>query len=200
MRLRVLALAIGTILVPPAAASADWHVTPFLGYTFRGSTTVLDPAEGAGRTHLNAGISVARLTQNLFGAEAVFVYTPDFFRGKTTNIGPSRSMALMGNLVLTAPRRWTEFSLRPYVSGGAGLINLSLSEFFSISSGSETVLGYNAGGGAIGFLSDTTGVRFDLRYYGTLRGATPSPESPLTLEPTIRVQYWTGSIGLVLRY
>jgi hypothetical protein len=199
LRARVALLALGALLCFARGASADWHVAPFVGYTFLGSTTVFDPEDGAGKPHFNAGASVARVTQGLFGVEALFVYTPDFFRGEGGSVGRSRSLALMGNVVLTIPRRLTEYSLRPFVSGGAGLIDISLSEaFFNISSGSESVLGYNVGGGAVGFLSETTGVRFDLRYFGTLRGSTP--DSLLALQPVIRVRYWTGTIGLVLRY
>ncbi|MCA1562939.1 MAG: hypothetical protein LC804_22630 [Acidobacteria bacterium] len=56
-------------------------------------------------------------------------------------------------------------------------------------------LGYNLGGGAVGFLSDRTGLRFDLRY---LR--MRPKDDPITFSEKVRLNYWTGSIGLVFRF
>ena len=51
------------------------------------------------------------------------------------------------------------------------------------------------GGGAIGFLSNTVGVRFDLRYLQSLGEGDDliAGEGP-------RVHLWRGSVSLVLRY
>ena len=57
-------------------------------------------------------------------------------------------------------------------------------------------MGYNIGGGAIGFLTRNTGVRFDLRYYSTVKG---TDHGPIAVGGDVHVRYMTASIGLVIR-
>jgi hypothetical protein len=54
--------------------------------------------------------------------------------------------------------------------------------------------GFNIGGGAIGFLSKGTGLRFDFRYYSSL-----TRDDELTDTSPFSMRYMTASIGLVLR-
>jgi hypothetical protein len=103
----------------------------------------------------------------------------------------------MGNVVLTAPQKWTEYFLRPFVSGGLGLMRVSKGDTVGIFPTTLNLAGYNIGGGAVGFLTRNTGVRFDLRYYSTIKG---TDHGPITLnDPLVRVRYMTLSVGLVIR-
>jgi hypothetical protein len=63
---------------------------------------------------------------------------------------------------------------------------------------SVNVAGFNIGGGAVGFLSQRTGVRFDVRYYGTLHGTDHSDQGAIS-NGLVRLHYMTASIGLVIR-
>ena len=132
------------------------------------------------------------------GVEAQFLYIPGFFKGKVEEpaIAESRSYAVMGNLILTVPSR-NRYGLRPFLSGGIGLLHASYKDLLELFSPSENLTGYNLGGGAVGFLSDRTGVRFELRHYGTLV-PTEAPE-PIALG-TVRLRYWSASAGVVIRY
>ena len=57
--------------------------------------------------------------------------------------------------------------------------------------------GFNVGGGAVGFLSARTGLRFDLRYFSTIR---PTDEvSGVIIEERVRMRYMTASVGVVFR-
>ncbi len=56
----------------------------------------------------------------------------------------------------------------------------------------ENLLGYNVGGGAVGFITRHTGVRFDLRYYSSLSRNENSP----AFGPA-QLRYWTGAVGVV---
>ena len=55
--------------------------------------------------------------------------------------------------------------------------------------------GFNVGGGAIGFLTKRTGVRFDLRYSSTLRG---TDQGLMAIGPA-RLHYLSASVGVVMR-
>jgi hypothetical protein len=207
----VLAACCLCMVVSQRAAYAEWHFTPFIGVTFKGNTTIIDPELATGDKHASFGGTVTRLGAGILGAEAVFEIIPGFFQGKpgrTDSAGSpvnsdviesSRVTALMGNVVLTAPRKYTEYFLRPFVSGGFGLLRVAKTEttepLFPLEA---NFAGFNIGGGAIGFFSQNTGVRFDLRYYSTLHSTERPDLSTLTNDP-IHLRYMTLSVGVVIR-
>jgi hypothetical protein len=205
---RALVLACALIVAAPAAASAEWHITPMVGLTFAGKTTIVDPDEGTGKRHPNVSGSVALLGGGLFGVEGIVSLTPRFFQsgdesilfrpgGDSPLVNGSRVLTLMGNVVVAAPQKWTEYFLRPFVSGGFGVMRVSKGETFDIFPTTLNLAGYNIGGGAVGFLTRRTGVRFDLRYYSTIKG---TDHGPITLgDPLVRVRYMTLSVGVVIR-
>ena len=159
----------------PARARAEWQFTPFLGYTFNGSTTLIDFGLVNNQTandepHLNFGGGVSLLGEGPFGVEALYLDTPNFFESKQFNIVlprtlSSRTYAVMGNAVLTTPRSWNRYGLRPLLSGGIGLIHASAEDQLDLLAYRLNLWGVNLGGGAVGFLSDRVGLRFDLRYF-----------------------------------
>jgi hypothetical protein len=144
---------------------------------------------------------VAFLGGGILGVEALSIWTPGFFDKSNPEVDlieSSRTLVAMGNIVLTTPRRWTEYSLRPYVSGGLGLMHASTTEVepAGILPIDVNVVGFNIGGGAVGFLTQRTGVRFDVRYHSTLNRA--GEEDAPTFGP-VHLRYLTASIGVVFR-
>lgn len=192
----------------PRTAAAEWQLTPFVGLTFRGSTSIIgaefvDDKPATERVHKHFGGAVSFLGSGVLGVETIFNWTPGFFQQEDLDlVETSRSIAWMGNLVVTAPRRLTEYSLRPFVSGGFGVLKPHVRQT-SVAGGEPlpavdlNLVGYNIGGGAIGFLSQRTGVRFDLRYFSTVR---PTDEGPgIAIEDRVRLRYMTASVGIVFR-
>src|SRR4051812_143216 len=124
---RTLAVCGLCLLLAPRPARAEWHVTPTLGFTFAGNTTLLDLQHGTDKRHANFGLIVSRFGKGIFGVEGMVVYPRRFFefdgpRDPADPVAPaisrSYSLSATGNVVLTAPKRWTEYFLRPYVSAG----------------------------------------------------------------------------------
>lgn len=189
------ALAVCCLLVAglPQAAAAEWHFTPLLGTTFFIKTSLIDPDAATDQIHRNYGGSVALLGSGILGAEGLVVWTPGFFTGDKGIVERSRSIAVMGNVVVTTPRRWTEYGLRPFLSGGLGIIHTSRTE--DVFPDNRNIPAFNIGGGAIGFLSRRTGLRFDLRYYSSL---ARSDEGNVAFG-RVYIRYMTGSVGVVLR-
>ena len=138
------------------------------------------------------------------GVEGLVVYTPGFFQQDNPPLGidgevppdivASRTLAIMGNVVLTTPRSWNEYGLRPFVSGGIGLLHATATDALDITPVNTSLLGYNVGGGAVGFLNDRVGLRFDLRYFSNLK---PSDDPEIAIG-RVHLSYWTGSVGVVL--
>jgi len=192
---RALAAGVLLALTFPQSAAAEWHFTPMLGTTFFIKTSVVDLDAATDQIHRNIGGSVALLGSGIFGAEGLIVWTPGFFTGDKGLVKDSRVISVMGNVLVTTPRRWTEYSLRPFVSGGFGLVHVSNTDVAKVFPFDSNLPAFNIGGGAIGFLSKRTGVRFDLRYYSNL---ARSDEGPVAVG-RVHIRYMTASVGLVLR-
>jgi hypothetical protein len=200
--LKVLALCAVILLGFARGAQAEWQFTPMVGFTMFGNTSLFDGEKGSSERHRHFGGSVAFLGGGTFGAEVLTIWTPGFFQTSNPDfdfLESSRTLVVMGNVVLTAPRKWTEYSLRPYVSGGLGLMHASTTEVLpgpGIFPIDVNVPGFNIGGGAVGFLSQRTGLRFDVRYHSTLNRARE--EDPPSIGP-VHLRYVTASIGIVFR-
>lgn len=204
--LAVAAAACALIAVTPVRAAAEWHLTPLLGLSFQGETTLLDSESAVGKAHWHFGGAVSIVGSGIIGAEALIVYTPGFFQQDNPpaiggvpapDVVESRSLAIMGNALLTTPRRWNEYGLRPFVSGGIGLLRASSKDSFDILPVSTNLLGYNVGGGAVGFLTERAGLRFDLRYFSNLK---PSDSDEGIAIGRVQLSYWTASAGVVFKY
>ena len=212
--LKTLALCcLGLLLAAPAARAGEWHFTPTLGFTFAGSTTLVDLQHGTGKRHLNFGGIVSRFGEGIIGVEGMAFYTRHFFEydgprepgaPQAPAIDHSYTLSMTGNVVLTVPKRWTEYFLRPYVSGGFGLLRaVSIDKADAVSGAAlfplvTTMPGFSIGGGAIGFLSQGTGIRFDVRYHGGLR-RDPGANAENVIGPDLHLRYMTAEIGLVIR-
>ena len=204
-RSRLTLLLIGILLGVPHSLSAEWQITPLVGFTFKGATSLFELEDAARLTHWSFGGAATLLGRGPLGAETLLVYTPGFFSRSEPVFGvlpgfarvkSSRSYALMGNAVLTAPRSWNEYGLRPFVSGGVGLLHATMIDEGNVSTFKRDMAAYNIGGGAVGFVTDRTGLRFDLRYFRNLR----NEEDLLSTSGTRELHYWTAAIGIVFKH
>ena len=109
--LRALAVSLASaVLAAPATAAAEWHITPMIGLTFAGKTTIRissrRPATASDPRRLGH-----LLTSGVLGVEGIATLTPGFFsdrRDEYHREQPRAGLTIMGNVVVTAPRRWTE--------------------------------------------------------------------------------------------
>jgi len=181
----------------PSAAAAEWHFVPTIGWTFQADTSFLDPDQGTSKVHWSFGGTVTLVGSGILGVEGMIVWTPGFFTNDEVGriVTKSHTIAMMGNAVLTTPRDWTEYGLRPFVSGGLGVLGVSRTEVNNVFPDKRSIPAFNIGGGAIGFLSKRTGVRFDLRYYNNLTEPAPGE----SCFGPCHLRYMTFSAGVVIR-
>jgi len=192
----LVAAAVVAFLALPATARADIFVSPFAGLKFKGDTNDLDLGNGAPDAKLSIGLAGVVLSDKGFGFEPEIGYNPRFFeRGTGDLVTRSGVTTLFGNVMLALPISLTRESLRPYAVGGLGWIHASANDQIGFNSVSNDFLGLALGVGAIGFVSDTTGLRFDLRY---LKSVSSADISETTLE-SARISFWRATIGLVFR-
>lgn len=208
---RVLGVSGVLLLSSAAPARAEWQFTPFIGYTFRATSTFLDfdldeDSVATDETRLNFGGAVRLIGEGPIGVEAYYVHTPGFFDPPPVfnlsdpRVIASRTYALMGNVVVATPRSWNRYGLRPSFSGGLGVMHAAADDQLQVSPFTINLLAMNIGGGAVGMLSERLGVRFDLRYFRNIKGVSAEDlEFPVTAGESVRLRYWTLGFGLVIK-
>ncbi len=180
----------------PLDASADIFVSPFIGLKFKGDTNELDLENGAGETKPTLGISGVVVSDKGLGVELEFGYSSRFFeRADRALVTRSGVTTVTGNVLLAAPLSITRESLRPYVVGGLGWMHASANDILAFGPVSNDFLGLTLGAGAVGFIGDVTGLRFDLRYLKSLTSGDTSNVSG----DRARLSFWRATIGVVFR-
>jgi hypothetical protein len=182
-------------LLLPAVARADFFVTPFAGVKFAGNASIVELDFGASNTKFTLGGMAGVLGDGIFGVEADVAYVPRFFeRSSGTLVTRSHVFTLMGNVIVAVPRTITGYSLRPFISGGAGLMQVKIDDVLDILPVNSKLFGINVGGGAMGPLTNLVDVRLELRWF---RSVTSGSETPVF--PGTALSFWRAAVGLTIR-
>ncbi len=169
------------IVSSPTQAYAEGYLSPWAGVNFGNSQAEGKKTFGATAGYMGAGV---------IGGELDFGYSPNFFGEAIEN----HALTVMGNLIVGVPVGGTRGAgIRPYVTGGVGIIRTNVSGGLT-SSTSNSDLGFNAGAGVMGYFSDHVGVRGDVRYFRDLQ----DDSGPLNIDVGA-FHFWRASVGLVLR-
>ena len=189
----------------PRNASADWTLTPFVGWNFSGSASTNGATAGASFSNkfekkIDYGASLMATGAGPFGFEVDFGYSPNFFENSVSTSGfeftnDSNVTTLMGNLVIGSNKG----GVRPYVVGGVGLIRTNVDDIgnlFDVSTKND--FGLDVGGGVMGFFSNNVGIRGDIRYFRGFRGTSDSDNvTGLTISD---FKFWRGSLGVTFKF
>lgn len=183
------------VLLWPASGWAEWQFKPFIGTTLAGSSTYVFTDEAAAERHLVVGVAVTWLG-NFVGVEGDVGRLPGFFEADAVGdpLG-SGVTTVTGSLVVTLPRKLTQYSLRPYVAVGGGLMRIGIDQQDDIFDAYRTFKAVSVGGGATGFLTDRVGLNWDLRYFRSVGG---TEDTGLTIGRE-RVSFWRASMGVAVR-
>jgi opacity protein-like surface antigen len=157
----------------PTVAQAQWVFTPHFGSTFGGDAN--------DREHPSFGGAVTVFDEDAFGWEADVAFVPDAFAGRYGSVdftgSNSHVLSVMGNAVIGLPVRGQHRQLlRPYVTLGAGFMQMHVASpdgggFFKTTTHEA---GWNAGAGAIAFITSRIGIRGDVRYLRSFQDRPPS--------------------------
>jgi opacity protein-like surface antigen len=181
------------LVLAPASARADWLFTPNVGAGFGG--------DASGREHLSWGASIGWMGAGVFGWEADFAFTPEFFEGDDDNldlIDSSNVTSFMVNALIGVPVGGTTGGgFRPYFSGGLGLLQSSVTDAESLFEINNNEFGFNLGGGAMGFMTDHVGFRGDVRYYRSLSDPDEDNEFDISVGD---FDFWRATGGVTFRW
>jgi hypothetical protein len=195
-----LAAALALVLCP-RAASAEWQIRPFVGGTYGGETTFLFvrqvlPADNY--AHVAVGVNAMWIGE-VFGLEGDFGHTPNFFKGtEAPLVADSGVTTFTGNVVVAMPRRLAQYTLRPYVVGGAGLMRIQ----YDVGPNLQTPLpllsnlkAMDLGAGVTGFLTRRVGVSWDVRYF---RSIDRTREQGASFDSE-HLSFWRASMGMAIK-
>ena len=118
MRWSCLVLAVW--LLAPAPAAAEWQLRPFIGFTFGGATTFVDPEKAIETQNAVIGASGGWLGE-IFGLEVDFGRAPGFFQTDETSAASDPDLlssavtTLTGNVVIALPSRMAGYGLRRHI-------------------------------------------------------------------------------------
>jgi opacity protein-like surface antigen len=200
----VVALAAST--VAPRSASADWVLTPFVGWNFGGSA---DVSGNGGLSTVNRfahkanfGVSAAYMGKGIVGGEVDFGYSPNFYENTTASgfqfANSNNVTTLTGNLIVGIPAGGHGASVRPYAVGGVGLIRSRVGDaagLFDVNSKND--FGFDLGAGVMGFIHENIGLRGDVRYFRTFKGAPSDSATGLAIG---NFQFWRASAGVTFKF
>jgi opacity protein-like surface antigen len=199
---RIGRVVLGLLLLQASEAAAEWQFKPFVGVTYGGDSTFLfvgplTTPPFPNHPHFNYGIS-ALLIGEVFGVEADFGHTPGFFQSSNTqppSIIDSGVRTLTGNVVVAMPRWLTQYTLRPYIVGGAGVMHLEYDTDANVLHVAETLSAMDVGAGVTGFLTKRIGVSWDVRYF---RSIDRSIEKGFSFGPE-RLSFWRANMAVAIK-
>jgi hypothetical protein len=179
------------------SSAEDRQIRPFIGATLGGATTFVDPENVVGKAKFVVGASAVFLG-DMFGVELDIADAPGFFESGDNNlVRASRVTTFSGNVVVAAPRRLTEYSLRPYFVGGGGLMRVRTTTAFSVFDIAATVPAFDVGVGLVGFVTNRTGVSWDVRRFQTLSSNPGKGGLSFGRE---YLSFWRATMAIALRY
>jgi opacity protein-like surface antigen len=161
------------VISAPAAVHAEGYVSPWAAVQFGGKLLIPDVRDEVDRSRWAFGVTAGGMGAGIIGGEIDFGYSPSFF-GTENDFGNLTVLTVMGNIIIGIPIGGTTGGgVRPYVTGGVGLIRTQIDggELFPLApTTSSNEAGFNVGGGIMGFFSNHFGIRGDVRYMRAFSG------------------------------
>jgi hypothetical protein len=194
-----------TAAVTTGETRSSWLASGFVGSSFAASHEVIALDSGGS---LDFGGQIAFLFRGNIGAEFLADFAPNAGDNAAFASEPKVN-SYMGNIVAAFPLG-AAGRYQPYMSGGAGIIQLNVDLFDDINDPASNTFrsnnsqgGGNLGGGFMAF-ADHFGVRADVRYYKAF--SDNNPPAPFIGGETIShlvlsgLGFWRGNVGLAIRW
>jgi opacity protein-like surface antigen len=152
-------VAVAAVLVvsAPGRARAESYFNPWAGVYFgSGGTSVSLNDKGLASFGGSFGDTGSKI-----GGEIQVGYSPDFF-GPDSNV-----VDVMGGFTAGPQIGRSEYSAKPYVAVGVGLLRSSIG-----SGDANNNFGFNVGGGVLIYFSTHLGIRGEARYFRVVNGSS----------------------------
>lgn len=190
---QVVSCLVVSIFLAPPSANAQGYIAPALGVVFGNPSA-------QGRADFVVDLGWLSRFEPL-GFELDAMYAPSFF-GNEGPYGENSVTTVMGNIVVAGGgggrfggRR--RGAVRPYVSGGVGIMHEVVTTSVIANKISNNDLGLNLGAGVMAFSGRAVGLRGDLRYFRDLKDTQSGNTTNIDFGA---FHFWRASVGIVLRF
>jgi hypothetical protein len=198
LRWAIAAAAILYICAPAAASAAEWQIKPFVAGTYGGNSTFTFVRQSDNYGHTGFGVS-GLLLGEIFGVEGDLGHTSGFFEGaESPLVTDSGVTTVTGNVVVAMPRKFAQYTLRPYVVGGAGLMHIRIDTGTNLQTLLQTLSNLQVmdlGAGVTGFLTRRVGVSWDVRYFRSIDRTIENGQSI----GSEHLSFWRVHMALAIR-
>lgn len=190
----------------PRPASADWTITPFVGWNTGGSADVSGANSSTVAStfdhKVDYGVSVTGMGAGIIGGEIDFGYSPNFFANTSGSnsvqfASSSNVTTLTGNLIVGVPVGGHGAQVRPYAVGGVGLLRSNVQDaagLFAVNTKND--FGFDVGAGVMGFFAQNVGLRGDVRYFRGFNGSSTN----VTGLGLSNFSFWRTSLGVSFKF
>ncbi len=125
-------------------------------------------------------------------------HAPGFFQSGDSRLVLSSSVTtITGNVMVAAPHRLTEYALRPYLVGGAGMMRVQRQDYFDVFNIANVYAATDVGGGATGFITNRIGVCWEARYF---RAISRKSQTSGNTFGTDELSFWRATMAIAIRY
>ena len=130
------------------------------------------------------------------------MYAPSFF-GNQGPYGDNDVTSVMGNVIVAGGSDRGRFgrggrsSMRPYLSGGIGILHETVTTAIPANKISNNDLGVNLGVGVMGVTRRNVGLRADVRYFRDLVDQTVGNTTDIDFGA---FHFWRASVGVVIGF
>ena len=176
-------------LVNPAHARAQGFISPSFGYNFGGDAGCLEAFDCEDK-NWNFALSGGALG-GIVGFEAEWLYEKEFLGDSPDQ--RSSVTTFMGNFLI-APRISV---VQPYGLVGVGMMRTEVEDVFGDDEG-ENQVGWDIGGGVMGFVLRNVAIKGDLRYYHSF-SATDLLGFDLNLDEN-KLDFGRAAFGVVFKF
>jgi opacity protein-like surface antigen len=171
-------------------AAAQGFVSPFFGYNFSGDAGCANITNCEDK-HANYGVSVGAIG-SVVGFESEFAFTKNFFGASAAQ--STDVFTFMANFML-APKFGP---IQLYGLGGPGLIRTHVDSVGQTQD--ENQVGWDVGGGLIGYFTKHVGIRGDVRYFHSFQLLDLSKFPPISNTETTKLNFGRISIAAMFKF
>jgi hypothetical protein len=193
-----------SLAATPCRAETEWQVKPFIGFSFAPSTTIYDPYGSVGGANRTFGVT-AQVLGEVFGLEGELGRLSGLFSDEGTPSGQAPVIAgsvvttATGNLVVALPRRVAEYGLRPYGLAGGGLIRVNITTPSNVLDVTDSMWGFDFGGGVTGFFNRHVGVSWEVRRFTSMGGYSLDLSLLQSGELDQKLSFWRATFAVAIR-
>lgn len=195
--LKVLIIAAAAVIFAPtfAHAQAEGYVAPWVAAN-AGQNSGSNFDNGGAAFGVNAGA----MGNGVVGGELDFGWTPNYF-GNSTSFGTNHVIDLMANAIVGVPVGGINGpGVRPFVTGGVGLLRTSIDGgVIAPRPFTDNMLGWNLGGGLMGYFNEHVGLRGDVKYLRSFQDMGNGGNPIRFTDDGGQFHFWRAAVGVVLR-